>query len=36
MFVANRWVCLAFIINWFAQSATDLATVNGFFSAINY
>ncbi len=35
IFVANRWVYFAFIINWYAESATDPATLNSFFSAIN-
>ncbi len=33
--VANRWVYFAFIINWYSESATDGATVDSFFSAIN-
>ena len=35
MFVANRWVFFAFILNWYSQNETDPDTVNSFFSAIN-
>jgi beta-lactamase class A len=35
MFVANRWVFFAFIINWYSQTSPDPDTVSSFFSAIN-
>jgi beta-lactamase class A len=35
MFVSNRWVYFAFIINWYTKDASDPATVDTFFSAIN-
>jgi len=35
MFVANRWVFFAFILNWYTKDASDPDTVNSFFAAIN-
>jgi beta-lactamase class A len=35
LFVANRWVYFAFVLNWYAAAPEDLATVGKFFSAIN-
>jgi len=35
LFFSGQWIFFAFIINWFAGSATDQETVDQFFSAIN-
>ncbi|MEO6828237.1 MAG: serine hydrolase [Acidobacteriaceae bacterium] len=34
IFFSNRWVYFAFVINWYAESVDDPATVDAFFSAI--
>jgi beta-lactamase class A len=35
LFFSGQWIFFAFIINWFAESASDQGTVDQFFSAIN-
>lgn len=35
LFVSNRWVYFAFVINWDAPEANDPETVDKFFAAIN-
>lgn len=35
LFVSNRWVYFAFVINWYAPEAEDPETVHKFFAAIN-
>jgi len=35
LFVANRWIFFAFVINWYSESPDDLETVEQFFSAIH-
>ena len=35
LFVSNRWVYFAFIINWYAPEADDPETTDNFFAAIN-
>ena len=35
LFVSNRWVYFAFIINWYAPEGKDPETTENFFAAIN-
>jgi beta-lactamase class A len=35
LFVADRWVYFAFVLNWYTAEPDDPATVKQFFSAIN-
>jgi beta-lactamase class A len=35
LFVADRWVYFAFVLNWYTAKAEDPKTVDEFFSAIN-
>jgi beta-lactamase class A len=35
LFVANRWIFFAFVINWTAETPEDQQTVDRFFSAIH-
>ena len=35
LFVADRWIYFAFVLNWYTPEPDDPATVNQFFSAIN-
>jgi len=35
MYVADRWVFFAFMLNWYAEAATDAPTVDRLFAAIN-
>lgn len=35
LFFSGQWIFFAFVINWYADSASDQETVDQFFSAIN-